>query len=104
DFLPRPSEPASLLAVVERAVVEHAKLTEQRHAAALARARWQTLSPREQQVCRLFAQGLLNKQIAAELGTGESTVQAQRARALAKLGVSSAVEVHRLLARAGEHE
>lgn len=104
EFLPRPSEPTGLLAVIERALFEHAELAVRRQAAALALARWQTLSPREQQVCRLCAEGLLNKQIAAELGTRESTVQAQRARALAKLGVSSAVEVHRLLVRAGEHE
>lgn len=104
EVLPTPSEPIDLFATIERAFEADAALVEQRQTSALAQARWQTLSPREQQVCRLFAEGLLNKQIAAELGTGESTVQAQRARALAKLGVSSVVEVQRLLVRAGEHE
>ncbi|MCX4242240.1 response regulator transcription factor [Paraliomyxa miuraensis] len=104
DILPRPSEPAHVVATAVRAIDEHAKLASHHRAVALARARWHTLSSREQQVCRLVAQGLLNKQIAAELGTRESTVQAQRSRALHKLDVASAVEVYRLMVLANLDE
>jgi FixJ family two-component response regulator len=104
DFLPKPIEPTALLGVVEHALREDARLASRRRAAELARARWATLSPREQDVCRLFATGMLNKQIAAELGTAEGTVQAQRARALKKLGAFTVLELVRLMVRAGEDD
>jgi FixJ family two-component response regulator len=102
DFLPKPVEPGELLALVERALAEDAELASKREARDRARARWATLSPREQDVCRQLAKGLLHKQIAAELGTVESTVQAQRTRAFKKLGLGSVADLIRLMVRAGE--
>ena len=102
DFLPNPVEPRELLAVVERALHEDAEVAAGRAARDLARTRWRELSPREREVCRLLARGLLNKQIAATLGVAESTVQAQRARALKKLGVGSVAELVRWMAHADD--
>ncbi|MEZ4296423.1 MAG: LuxR C-terminal-related transcriptional regulator [Polyangiaceae bacterium] len=60
------------------------------------------LSARERQVCTLLSRGLLHKQVAAELGITERTVQEHRSRALKKLGIGSAAELARLLERRGE--
>ena len=49
-----------------------------------------------------MADGLLNKQIASELGTSEKTVKVQRAKALAKLEVDSVADLVRLLDRAAK--
>lgn len=102
DFLSKPVEPATLCAAVERALRTDAALTATRAACERARARWAELSTREREVCRLFANGLADKQIGAVLGTAPSTVQAQRARALQKLKVGSGAELVRLLALTGD--
>ncbi|HEX2570185.1 MAG TPA: response regulator [Polyangia bacterium] len=102
DFLSKPVDPRELCAVVERALQEDTELTKARACREHARARWAELSPREREVCRLLAKGLLDKQIAAALGTAATTVQAQRTRAFQKLRMGSATELVQLLAQAGE--
>ena len=97
DFLPKPVTTEELLAAVERALQRDREARSMRQARELLRARFSTLSPREWQVCRLVARGLINKQIAAELGTAEQTVGLQRRSVLAKLSVTSGVELARLL-------
>ena len=99
DFLSKPIHPEALLAAVESALQKDAEATAARTANGLARVRWATLSQREQAVCRLSARGLLNKQVGIELGSGESTVQAQRARALKKLQINSLTELASLVAQ-----
>ncbi len=64
-------------------------------------ARLALLTPRERQVCAGVARGLLNKQVAAELGVTEGMVKKHRSRAMAKLGVSSAAELAGALAKLG---
>lgn len=97
DFLSKPVEPAELCAAVQRAQRTDAELAARRADIERARASWAELSPREREVCRLFARGLADKQIGGVLGTALSTVQAQRTRALQKLKVGSVVELVRLL-------
>ncbi|NVB42620.1 hypothetical protein G6O69_32660 [Pseudenhygromyxa sp. WMMC2535] len=81
-----------------REAIEHSRLElDRRLARARARARWASLTTREREVCQLLARGMIDKQVAAELGTTRSTVQLQRARAFAKMGVSSAVEMSRAI-------
>jgi FixJ family two-component response regulator len=101
DFLSKPVDPEELCAAVEGALRKDAEQSSHRVAVEGARARWTALSAREQEVCRLYAGGMLNKQIAAELGTTESTAQLQRCRALAKLSVGSVRELLQLMALAG---
>ncbi|PRQ04269.1 Response regulator protein TodT [Enhygromyxa salina] len=93
EMLPQACSAAELCEAVDRSLVA----CTQRKATAQARARWATLTPRERDVCRLLGDGLIDKQVAAELGTTRSTVQLQRARAFEKLGVSSAAELVRVL-------
>jgi FixJ family two-component response regulator len=59
------------------------------------------LTPRERQVLPLIIGGLLNKQIAAELGTAEKTVKVHRARIMTKMGVESVAELVRAAMLAG---
>jgi FixJ family two-component response regulator len=102
DFLSKPVDPGELCAAVTRALQKDAEIAAEGAVCDQARTRWAGLSPRERDVCRLFARGMLNKQIAAALGTVESTVQVQRARALQKLQVGSLAEVARLISQAGD--
>lgn len=101
DFLAKPVDPAELRAVVARALARDREAAAEGAARTEAQERWRALSAREQDVCRLCVRGMLNKQIAAMLHITESTVQAQRARALRKLHVSTAAEAARLLAQTG---
>jgi FixJ family two-component response regulator len=99
DFLSKPVDPQALLTAVERALRKGAERLANQQAHEEAVAKWRALATREQEVCRLSARGLINKQIAAALGSVESTVQAQRARAFRKLGITSVVELTPLLKR-----
>lgn len=104
DFLCKPINPDALVETVSRALRKDEETSRDQENRAQARARWAELSTREREVCRLFARGLLNKQIAAMLGTAPTTVQTQRARALQKLRVGSAPELLRLLEDGGAME
>jgi FixJ family two-component response regulator len=101
DFLPKPFKPGELLKSVERAL---ARSTEQRRHRAEkngARRLLDLLTPREFEVMQLVITGMLNKQIAGELGTAEKTVKVHRGRVMEKLGVISVAELVRLVHRAG---
>jgi FixJ family two-component response regulator len=55
------------------------------------------LTPREFEVMQLVVTGMLNKQIAAELGTAEKTIKVHRGRVMKKLGITSVPELVRLV-------
>jgi FixJ family two-component response regulator len=60
------------------------------------RKRLGTLTPREQQVLALVVTGLLNKQIAGELGTTELTIKVHRGRVMRKMGAGSLADLVRM--------
>ncbi len=99
DFLTKPVDEARLIAAVtralERSTIAHAASRERR----TFLDRVARLTPRERQVGALMIQGLLNKQIAWELGTAEKTVKVHRARVMEKLAVGSVAELARLAER-----
>ena len=102
DFLEKPVEDARLLDAVSSAVALDAERRGRRRDIEDARQRLARLTPRERQVCELVARGLLNKQIADEIGASERTVKIHRARALQKVGAMSVSDLVRLLSRLGE--
>ena len=100
DFLTKPVRNRELLQAVERALARDAAAQADRAERDAARARLGRLTPRERRVCDLVATGMLNKQIAAELGTREKTVKWHRAHVMEKLAVGSVAELVRLVDRA----
>jgi FixJ family two-component response regulator len=101
DFLPKPFKPAELLKCVERAL---ARSAEQRRLAGEkneCRRLLDLLTQREFEVMQVITTGLLNKQIAGELGIAEKTVKVHRARVMQKLGIVSVAELVRLVQKAG---
>ena len=100
DFLPKPFRADQLLQCVERAL---ARSEDERSRAAeknKARQLLDLLTPREFEVMQLVTTGMLNKQIAGELGTAEKTVKVHRHRVMQKLGVTSVAELVRLAQKA----
>jgi FixJ family two-component response regulator len=101
DFLPKPFRDDELLQCVERALMRSA---EQRRRSAErndAQRLLDLLTPREFEVMHLVIRGLLNKQIAGELGTAEKTVKVHRGRMMQKLRVASVAELVRLVEKGG---
>ena len=101
DFLTKPVDRERLFAAIEQAFQRD---DEQRHQVSIRRVihqRFDTLTPRERQVMTYVIGGLLNKQIAAELGTGEKTIKVHRARMMSKMVVHSVPELVHLAERVG---
>ena len=101
DVLTKPVNDRALLSAIERAVTrarqrwrEHAKITE-------IQDRIKTLTPRETEVFTLVVTGMLNKQIAFQLGVGEKMVKAHRARVMQKMRAGSLAELVRLADQGG---
>jgi len=96
DFLPKPFRDDDLLGCVERALIRSAEQRRRSAEENEARTLLGLLTPRELEVMQLVVAGMLNKQIAGELGTAEKTVKVHRGRAMRKLNVTSVAELVRL--------
>ena len=101
DFLPKPFSAKDLLDAIRRAVAKDTRDlgTEARDDEIQARVR--LLTPRESQVFALVVTGMLNKQIASQLGVGEKTVKVHRARVMEKMQAGSVAALVRLADAAG---
>jgi FixJ family two-component response regulator len=99
DFLVKPVDAAQLLEAVNRAQVRAVEQQHQRDEARHTRALLDRLTNREREVCDLVARGMLNKQIAFELGTSEKTVKVHRGRVMRKLEVESVAALVQLVSR-----
>ena len=105
DFLLKPFDDEALLAAIDRAIArDRDRLREHQELEGL-RARYDRLTPRQQQVFAWVATGLLNKQIAAQLGTGEKNIKVHRARVMTTMQAGSLADLvrqaERLQLRAG---
>lgn len=101
DFLTKPTKKQVLFAAIERALARDAQERTRRDRRHALRARFGALTPREREVLAHVLSGQLNKQIAADLGTGERTIKAHRANLMAKLQVQSVAELAHLVHEAG---
>jgi len=97
DFIPKPFRANQLLECVERALARSADQRRRGADKAEARCLLDLLTPREFEVMQLVVTGMLNKQIASELGTAEKTIKVHRGRVMKKLGTVSVAELVRLV-------
>ena len=86
-----------MLAALERARLQSIAMRRQQQLQRDTEQRLARLTKREREVCDLVAAGLLNKQIAVELGMSEKTVKVHRGRVTRKLDVDSVAALVRLL-------
>lgn len=100
DFLPKPFRDDELLQCIERALIRSAGQRRRSAEKNEARLLLDLLTPREFEVMQLVITGMLNKQIAGELGTAEKTVKVHRHRVMQKLGITSVAELVKLVQRA----
>ncbi len=101
DFLTKPVDAASLVAAV-RVALQAAEARRQTFAETeVWKARLASLTPREREVMEHVVAGQLNKQIAADLGTGEQNIKLHRAHIMEKMGVKSLADLVRAAQRLG---
>ena len=100
DFLRKPFDDDELLQCVQKALARSAEQRRRSTERTEARRLLDLLTPREFEVMELVITGMLNKQIAGDLGTAEKTVKVHRGRMMQKLGVASVAELVHLVQRA----
>jgi FixJ family two-component response regulator len=101
EFLAKPFRDQDLLDVIQLAL-ERDRATRQREAEiATLRDRFESLTPREQEVLPWVVSGLLNKQIADAIGTSEATVKVHRSQLMRKMGAKSLADLVRMADKMG---
>jgi FixJ family two-component response regulator len=103
DFLTKPVQAADLLQAVRAALAQAAGQAAELKTTSELRTKLARLTPREREVMEHIIAGKQNKEIAAELGTGEQTIKIHRMRLMQKLELKTVAGLVQLAARLGVH-
>ena len=103
EFLSKPFRDQDLIDAIQLALERDRQRREAESVVSALRSRYQTLSPREQEVMAHVTSGLLNKQIAHEIGISENTVKLHRGHVIEKMGAKSLAELVRMADALGVH-
>jgi RNA polymerase sigma factor (sigma-70 family) len=99
EFLTKPFRDQDLLDAIQQALERDRARRQQDSEIAVLRERFESLSPREREVVAMVVSGMLNKQIAAKIGTAENTVKVHRSRAMEKMQANSLAELVKMIER-----
>jgi FixJ family two-component response regulator len=101
EFLTKPFRDQDLLDAVQQAIERDRAVRQRRSESLELHNRYDSLTAREREVMALVVRGLLNKQIAAELGATEATVKLHRGRVMHKMQADSLADLIRMAERLG---
>ena len=104
DFLAKPFRDQDMLDAVAAALQRDRQARQADDAAASLRASYEQLSPREREVMALVTTGLMNKQVAGQLGLSEITVKIHRGHAMKKMNARSLADLVRMAESLGLHK
>ena len=99
EFLTKPFRDQDLLDAIHLALEKDRGRRQQETELTALRERFESLSPREREVVAMVVSGMLNKQIAAQIGTAENTVKIHRSRAMEKMQANSLADLVKIIQR-----
>jgi RNA polymerase sigma factor (sigma-70 family) len=99
EFLTKPFHDQDLLDAIHLGLERDRGRRQQEAGLAALRERFESLSPREREVVSMVVSGMLNKQIAAQIGTAENTVKVHRSRAMEKMQANSLADLVKMIQR-----
>ena len=97
EFLTKPFHDQDLLDAIHLALKRDRGRRQQEAELAVLRERFESLSPREREVVTMVVSGMLNKQIAAQIGTAENTIKVHRSRAMEKMQANSLADLVKMI-------